>query len=110
MAEQGALTAIEQHYTVAEVAKLLHLSESVVRGCFAGLPGVLAIKRPRLVGKREYTSIRIPASVLREWHHRHSGGGRVEIEEVGGLIQEPLVRGDKRGVVPFRGAQRGVAK
>jgi hypothetical protein len=101
---------IDQHYTVTEVAKLLHLSESVVRGCFAGLPGVLTITRPRLVGKREYTSIRIPASVLRAWHERHSGGGVGEVQHVGGLIQQSLVLGDKRRVVPLSRAQRGVAK
>jgi hypothetical protein len=100
---------IEPHYTVREVAERLKLAESTVRSLFSGLPGVVAIERPRLRHKRAYTTLRISESALRGWYERHSAGAAPEFQPIRSGVEKPLVRGRKRGVEAFSGADRGVA-
>jgi len=50
-------------YTVAEVAAMMGLSRSTVTRLFEREPGVIILKRPELMHKRRYRSIRIPCAV-----------------------------------------------
>lgn len=61
---------LEDHYTVPELAKLWHVSSSVVRGMFAKEPDVFRLERPEARFKRQYTSVRIPRSVARRVYKR----------------------------------------
>jgi hypothetical protein len=99
---------IDQHYTVGEVAERLHLSESSVRNLFSGLPGVVTIERPRLRGKRVYTTLRISESALCGWYERHSGGP-CKVQPSGSVIEKPLVARRKASVEAFSSSDRGVA-
>lgn len=54
---------LETYYTPKELAALLKLSESKVREVFAGQPGVIVLSSKR-VGRREYRTMRIPASAV----------------------------------------------
>lgn len=65
--------SIERHYSPAEIAELWSLSVDCVRKIFEHEPGVLAIgtTQPRR-GKRSYTTLRIPQSVLDRVHRRLS--------------------------------------
>jgi hypothetical protein len=65
--------ATERHYSVAEVAELWNLSRDAVRRLFQKEPGVLVIgdARPKY-GRRSYTTLRIPESVLQRVHRRLS--------------------------------------
>lgn len=61
----------ERHYSVAEIAAMLNLSDGTVRNMFFNEPGVLKLGTgSRLMGgrskklKRHYFTLRIPASVL----------------------------------------------
>jgi hypothetical protein len=62
------MSAIERHYTAAEVAALWNISQDTVRDLFRDVHGVLKIDRPARRGKRSYLSIRIPESVLLKRH------------------------------------------
>jgi hypothetical protein len=70
----------ERHYAVADIAELWSLSPDVVRKLFEREPGVLVIGDPGPHGKRRYTTLRIPGSVVERVHHRLSNpdltGGR----------------------------------
>jgi hypothetical protein len=55
---------MEQHYTPSEVAASWALSENTIRSLFEKEPGVLIIDRPERLHKRQYRSMRIPASVV----------------------------------------------
>jgi len=58
------LDAFEKHYTPAELAEIWSLDPSAVRRLFTGQPGVLKIgKANRRDGRRDYLTLRIPASV-----------------------------------------------
>jgi hypothetical protein len=65
-------SSLEPHYSVQVLAELWRLDESTVRRMFEAAPGVLRLgndKRRR--GKREYFTLRIPASVAeREYQRR----------------------------------------
>lgn len=107
------MEALEKHYTIREIADALNLSEEVVRPMFAVLPGVLAIERPALLGKRKkrkYTTLRVPESVLAAWHDRHSGRAPAEVQTVGGIVQQPLMARHPRRVMPLSRAQGGVSE
>jgi len=54
---------IEKHFTVAEVAALLEVSDDTVRRIFSSEPGALKLSRPNGF-KRKYATLRIPESVL----------------------------------------------
>ena len=67
----GQSTVMERHYTVKEVAVLWRLSASSITRLFRDEPGVLKIGRgqPRR-GRRSYTTLRIPESVVQRVHRR----------------------------------------
>lgn len=73
----------EELFTVAQVAARLKLSESHVRRIFQDMPGVIAIpslRRSR--GKRDYVTLRIPATLVSNWlsaHTRRTYGGPVKV-------------------------------
>jgi hypothetical protein len=63
--------SVERHYSPAEIGELWNLSADCVRKIFENEPGVLTIgnAQPRR-GKRSYTTLRIPQSVLDRVHRR----------------------------------------
>lgn len=61
---------LDAHYTVAQVARAWNTSRNTVRRCFENLPGVVRLCRPETKSKRKYTTLRIPARVLRSVHSR----------------------------------------
>ena len=67
------MSALERHYTAAEVAELWAISEDTVRNLFRDTHGVLKIAQPPRRGKRCYVSIRIPESVLLKRHNELHG-------------------------------------
>jgi len=55
-------------HTVQEIATAMKLSEETIRNIFKDRPGVIKIvKGKRLRGKRQYTTLRIPNTVLAAW-------------------------------------------
>jgi hypothetical protein len=65
-------SALEPHYSVQVLAELWRLDESTIRRMFEDVPGVLRIgTERRRGGKREYVTLRIPASIAsREYQKR----------------------------------------
>ena len=65
-------SSLEPHYSVQVLAELWRLDESTIRRIFEGAPGVLRLgNERRRSGKREYFTLRIPASVAeREYQRR----------------------------------------
>jgi len=63
----------ELHYTVADIAEKWKLSEDAVRRLFEKEPGVLVLgKGGAASGRRRYTTLRIPESVVARVHRRLS--------------------------------------
>ncbi len=60
----------ERHYAPVEVAELWHFNVETIRNLFQPEPGVLVLQAPFKKGKRRYTTIRIPQSVLERVHKR----------------------------------------
>jgi hypothetical protein len=61
----------ERHFTPKEIAELWQLDESTVRRLFMDEPGVLVYgKERRRDGRRDYVTLRIPASVAQAVHER----------------------------------------
>lgn len=60
-----------RHYSPAEIAEVWNLSADCVRKIFENEPGVLVIgnAQPKR-GKRSYTTLRIPQTVLDRVHRR----------------------------------------
>jgi hypothetical protein len=67
-----ATTFDERHWSVGEIATAWNLSEDSVRRLFSGEPGVLVIGRPVKGSKRQYTTLRIPQSVVERVHTKYS--------------------------------------
>lgn len=66
--------AFDPHYTPQELAALWKLDESTVRRLFADEPGVFRVgKLGRRDGKREYFTLRIPASVATRVYCQRTG-------------------------------------
>jgi|GraSoi_2013_60cm_1033757.scaffolds.fasta_scaffold00127_7 hypothetical protein len=65
-----ALTPIERHYAVTEIAEIWHLSTDKVRDLFEDEPGVLVIGQRSSRRKRRYVTLRIPHSVVERVHAR----------------------------------------
>ncbi len=66
-----ALSSLEPHYSVQVLAELWRLDESTVRRIFEAAPGVLRLgNETRRSGKRDYFTLRIPASVAEREHQR----------------------------------------
>jgi hypothetical protein len=63
--------AVERHYTAKELSEVWKLSTSSIIRIFRDEPGVLKIGReqPRR-GRRSYTTLRIPESVVQRVHRR----------------------------------------
>ena len=64
----------EKHYTVQEIAELWAVSTDTVRRIFAHEPGVMRIGKPLTTRRRQYITIRVPASVFRRVHDRLTAG------------------------------------
>ncbi|HEX4808498.1 MAG TPA: hypothetical protein VH325_06190 [Bryobacteraceae bacterium] len=66
------LSALEPHFSVQVLAEMWRLDESTIRRIFEDAPGVLRLANDRRrSGKREYVTLRIPASVAqREYEQR----------------------------------------
>lgn len=64
------MSAFEKHYTVKDIGKMWHLSETVVRKLFRDEPGVIRIDAPERRFKRGYCSLRIPESIAERVHAR----------------------------------------
>jgi hypothetical protein len=60
----------ERHYSPAEVAKLWCLDVETIRRLFENESGVLALRAPFKKGRRRYTTLRIPQSVLERVYRR----------------------------------------
>jgi hypothetical protein len=58
------MSALEKHYTVAQIAQLWGWSDDTVRRTFRYEPGVIAIMHPERRGKRPYAKLSIPESVV----------------------------------------------
>lgn len=75
---EGACAAVsslfdERHYTVGELAERWNLSPDTIRRLFGNEPGVLMLgEGGRSRGKRRYTTLRIPESVVERVHRRLS--------------------------------------
>jgi hypothetical protein len=71
--DHSAAASFEPHYSVQVLAELWRLDESTIRRIFETAPGVLRLGKTdkRRSGKREYFTLRIPASVAeREYQRR----------------------------------------
>jgi hypothetical protein len=62
--------AAERHYGPAEVAELWHFDVETIRRLFQNETGVLVLESPIKKGRRRYTTLRIPQSVLERVHRR----------------------------------------
>jgi hypothetical protein len=70
--ETASGASLEQHFSVAHVAKRWGLSEDTVRRLFENEPGVLVIEPPRgRFSRRRYRTLRIPESVIERVHKTH---------------------------------------
>jgi len=68
------VSALEPHYTVAQLSKLWSFSPSTVRRIFRAEPGVIKINRKSSkLKKRDYISLRIPASIAQRVLRRMQG-------------------------------------
>jgi hypothetical protein len=69
--EAHVLTALEPHFTPQQLAALWGFDQTTIRRMFIDEPDVLKEgKRGRRDGKRDYVSLRIPASVAQRVHER----------------------------------------
>ncbi len=65
------LSALEPHFSVQVLAEMWRLDESTIRRIFEDAPGVLRLANERRRnGKREYVTLRIPASVAQREYQR----------------------------------------
>src|ERR1039458_10643245 len=67
--------AIEPHFTVPELSKLLNLDPRAVRRMFQDEPTAVRIRTAPQPGKRSYTTYRIPESTALRVIRRHTGAG-----------------------------------
>jgi hypothetical protein len=57
-------TLLEQHYSPRQIARMWGWSDDFIRDLFKDEPGVLVSMRPERMHKRQYSSLRVPESVL----------------------------------------------
>lgn len=70
----------EPHFSIQQISEMWGLSKDAVRRIFRDVPGVLIIgKDNHERGKRRYTTLRIPQSVLERIHGQYSFGNSVLI-------------------------------
>lgn len=63
-------SALEPHFSVQVLAEMWRLDESTIRRIFEDAPGVLRLANERRRGKRDYVTLRIPASVAQREYER----------------------------------------
>jgi hypothetical protein len=63
----------ERHYTPKELAELWRVDESTIRRLFRDEPGVLRIGEAGRRGKRDYVTLRIPASTAARFYRARMG-------------------------------------
>jgi hypothetical protein len=72
--ERGASAAParfeERHFSPAQIGEMWGLSADVIRKLFEDEPGVLVIGEDAPRGKRRYTTLRVPQSVVERVHRR----------------------------------------
>ena len=73
--------AMERHYSVGEIAEAWNLSPYKVSRMFRDVDGVLKI------GRDNYVTLRIPASVLEQFHADRSRGFRLKVKGSGGAVK-----------------------
>jgi hypothetical protein len=81
--------ALEQHYTVHQIAEAWGISAEKVRRLFQDAPGVLKIESPNIFSrmkKRPHVTLRIPASVLARFHEERSAGFSLKIQRGRGAV------------------------
>jgi hypothetical protein len=62
--------AAERHYAPSEVAERWNMNVETIRRLFRDESGVIVFQAPVKKGRRPYTTIRIPESVLERAHRR----------------------------------------
>jgi hypothetical protein len=67
------VSALETHYTVAELSRLWFFSENTIRRLFTKEPGVVKIAHPQTRAKRGYTTMRIPERIAQRVRRRLQG-------------------------------------
>ena len=75
-AAENTNPADETVYTPAEVAKLKKLHPGTIREIFLDEPGVIRLGHPAKGTRRQYFTLRIPASVVARVFGRMTVGGR----------------------------------
>lgn len=77
----GITRATEQHYSVQQVAEMWGLSAEKVRLMFQDVEGVLKISFTGMSKKKRkpYVTLRIPASILEQFHQERSAGFRLKV-------------------------------
>jgi hypothetical protein len=72
-AAPASAVSVERHHSPAEIGKMWNLSADCIRNILENKPGVLVIGNSiSRRGKRSYTTLRIPQSVLDRVHKRMS--------------------------------------
>jgi AraC-like DNA-binding protein len=79
MKQHPETQAVEQHYTIAEIASMMRLSRDTVRREFREMPGVFHLNRKGRGHVRGYCSLRIPDMVFRRWYENRVGHGQAEV-------------------------------
>lgn len=67
------MTADEQFFTPAEVARILKVSKKTVVRRFAGLPGVINLGHEETLHKKPYRLLRISRTALNRFLAENSG-------------------------------------
>ena len=70
---QPQVDPFERHFTPKELAELWRLDESTIRRLFQDEPGVLKIGGAGRRNKRDYVTLRIPASTAARFHRARIG-------------------------------------
>jgi hypothetical protein len=70
---QPQIDPFERHYTPKELADLWRLDESTIRRLFQDNPGVLKIGQAGRRNKRDYVTLRIPASTAARFYRARMG-------------------------------------
>jgi hypothetical protein len=85
---------LEPHYSVQDIAELWKVDPETVSKVFRSEPGVLALENNhRKDGKRNYTILRIPGSVLRRVYNRRT---QKQAGDVSGIAKTIRTRAERR--------------
>src|ERR1039458_3624411 len=76
--------AIEPHFTLPELSKLLNLDPRAVRRLLEDEPTAVRTRTAPPPGKRSYTTSRIPESTALRVHRRPAGVGSKDATPAGG--------------------------